>query len=103
MRRCSLTIAVRLAGVIALAVAALNEAKAQQGLPASPQNAGASPAVENNGQDFTRPETLFQLRYFYQTAPGSGAIPDDWKLRGQAAGRQHLTTGEVHDLFADAD
>ena len=25
------------------------------------------------------------------------------KLRGQAAGRQHLTTGEVHDLFADAD
>jgi hypothetical protein len=75
MRRCSLTIAVRLAGVIALAVAALNEAKAQQGLPASPQNAGASPAVENNGQDFTRPETLFQLRYFYQTAPGSGALP----------------------------
>jgi hypothetical protein len=47
----------------------------QQGLPASPQNAGASPAVENNGQDFTRPETLFQLRYFYQTAPGSGAVP----------------------------
>ena len=74
MRRCSLTIAVRSAGVIALAVAALNEAKAQQGLPASPQNAGASPAVENNGQDFTRPD-LFQLRYFYQTAPGSGAVP----------------------------
>ena len=31
------------------------------------------------------------------------SIPDDWKLRGQAAGRQHLTTGEVRDLFADAD
>ena len=27
------------------------------------------------------------------------SIPDDWKLRGQAAGRQHLTTGEVRDLF----
>ena len=31
------------------------------------------------------------------------AAPDDWKLRGQAAGRQHLTTGEVRELFADAD
>ena len=31
------------------------------------------------------------------------AYPDDWKLRGQAAGRQHLTTGEVRELFADAD
>ena len=27
------------------------------------------------------------------------SIPDDWKLRGQAAGRQHLTTGEVRDTF----
>jgi hypothetical protein len=26
-----------------------------------------------------------------------------WKLRGQAAGRQHLATGEVRELFADAD
>jgi len=31
------------------------------------------------------------------------SLPDDWKLRGQAAGRQHLTTGEVRELFADAD
>jgi hypothetical protein len=53
-----------LAGVIALAVAALNEAKAQQGLPASPQNAGASPAVENNGSPRsgrTNPELISGL------------------------------------------
>ena len=31
------------------------------------------------------------------------SLPDDWKLRGQAAGRQHLTPGEVRELFADAD
>jgi hypothetical protein len=29
--------------------------------------------AENNGQDFTRPLSLFQLRYQYQTAPGSGS------------------------------
>ena len=38
--------------------ALLDEAKAQQA-PASSQNAGPA---ENNGQDFTRPENLFQLR-----------------------------------------
>jgi transposase len=27
------------------------------------------------------------------------SIPDDWKLRGQAAGRQHLTPGEVRELL----
>jgi hypothetical protein len=31
------------------------------------------------------------------------SLPDDWKLRRQAAGRQHLTTEEVRELFADAD
>ena len=31
------------------------------------------------------------------------AIPNDWKLGGQAAGREHLTTGEARELFADAD
>jgi hypothetical protein len=28
---------------------------------------------ENNGQDFTRPENLFQYRYLYQTSPGGGS------------------------------
>ena len=39
---------------------------------------------------------------FFSDQMGS-SLPDDWKLRGQAAGRQHLTTGEVRELFADAD
>jgi hypothetical protein len=45
-------------------------ANAQQAPSASAQD-----AVENNGQDFTRPENLFQLRNVFQTAPGSGITP----------------------------
>jgi hypothetical protein len=52
----------------------LDHAAAQQGAPAS-QNADDGATSENNGQDFTRPENLFQLRYIYQTAPGSGTVP----------------------------
>jgi hypothetical protein len=33
------------------------------------------PAVDNNGQDFTRPENLFQIRNLYQTAPANGSVP----------------------------
>jgi Putative MetA-pathway of phenol degradation len=71
-RKCSFAIAAGLASMLALA--APSQANAQSS-PASQQSAGAAPAVENNGQDFTRPETLFQLRYLYQTAPGSGIVP----------------------------
>ena len=49
---------------------AIDHADAQQG--AVSQNANSSAATENNGQDFTRPQNLLQLRYIYQTAPGSG-------------------------------
>ena len=41
---------------------------------------------DNNGQDLTRPEDLFQLRYLYQTAPGSGA-----------------TTGSVRTVTTDTE
>ena len=51
----------------------LDEVKAQQGPgPVSQNSAGAA---ENTGQDFTRPENLFQLRYEYRTAPGTGSDP----------------------------
>ncbi len=40
----------------------------QQDTPAAQQGANGV----NNGEDFTRPENLFQLRNQYQTAPGSG-------------------------------
>ncbi len=76
MRRwkCSPVVAVSLASM-ALSTIALDEATAQQASSASQQDGGVASAVANNGQDFTRPETLFQLRYLYQTTPGSGAIP----------------------------
>jgi hypothetical protein len=59
------------AGAMALAIVAADQAEAQQGQTASSANGSA----DNNGQDFTRPQNLFQLRYEYRTAPGSGSIP----------------------------
>jgi hypothetical protein len=64
-----------------LGVAAARRANAQQ---ASPQQASAQQEQQgsqqgsaelNNGQDFTRPQNLFQIRGEYRTAPGSGIIP----------------------------
>ena len=57
-----------LANMALLAGAALDHASAQAG----PQGGGTVP---NNGEDFTRPETLFQLRYLFRTAPGNGSLP----------------------------
>jgi hypothetical protein len=45
----------------------------------------------NNGQDFTRPQTLIQLRALYQTGPGSGAAP----------GTTHTTTTDALILRSD--
>jgi hypothetical protein len=67
--------AVCLAGVVAFCTLALDQSKAQQAPPASQQGTGNATAVENNGEDFTRPQTLIQLRDIYQTSPGSGATP----------------------------
>jgi Putative MetA-pathway of phenol degradation len=60
---------------LALAIAALAcgsavSANAQQASPSS-----SLPVADNNGQDFTRPENLFQIRNLYQTAPGNGSVP----------------------------
>jgi hypothetical protein len=67
--------AIRLASAVVLGAVAHQAAQAQQGPPDSRQGAGDADAIENNGQDFTRPENLFQLRYVYRTAPGSGSEP----------------------------
>jgi hypothetical protein len=72
-REFGLLVAVWLAIGVAPGVFGLDRASAQQGPVVSQQGDGT--AVDNNGQDFTRPETLFQLRYIYQTAPGSGSLP----------------------------
>jgi len=61
-------------GHIAITAAAMAfvecPAKAQQ-----PPSTSSSSAADNNGQDFTRPENLFQIRNLYQTAPGNGSAP----------------------------
>jgi hypothetical protein len=68
-----LTIAT-LGGSLAAGVLSSQQAAAEQ--PSGAQaTAGAGAAVENYDQDFTRPENLFQLRYIYRTAPGSGSAP----------------------------
>lgn len=67
--------------VVCLACAAMidiiapRHANAQQAPAGSQQGSGAGAAAENNGQDFTRPENLFQLRDEYKTSPGSGSAP----------------------------
>jgi hypothetical protein len=59
---------------VLLGIFAPSEVAAQQA-STSQQSAASSTPAENNGEDFTRPQTLFQLRYLYQTAPGSGSEP----------------------------
>jgi hypothetical protein len=63
----------RLACVAAFGLIAVSKVSAQQSQPPAQPPAGV--AAENNGEDFTRPQTLLQLRYLYQTAPGSGTVP----------------------------
>jgi hypothetical protein len=53
--------AVAVAGAGLLGVATLQQAGAQQASTPSQQNNGTGTA-ENNGQDFTRPLNLFQIR-----------------------------------------
>jgi hypothetical protein len=71
-----------LASLFLLGFIACDDACAQQAPDA---------ATENNGQDFTRPENLIQLRNIYQTAPGSGSI----------AGTIHTVTTETTVLRTD--
>jgi hypothetical protein len=68
------------AGLLAVAMprhARAQQASVQQGNVQQAQDSqqGGSNAAINNGQDFTRPENLIQLRYEFRTAPGSGSEP----------------------------
>src|SRR5215471_18841297 len=86
-------LAVLVASVLALGSSAPNEVKAQQASASlTQQDRAASGGSEsggqngsqdthqdntgqdNTGQDFTSPENLFQLRYQYKTAPGTGSV-----------------------------
>jgi len=81
-------LAVLVASVLALGISAPNEVKAQQasaslaqqdraasgGSESSGQNGSQDAGQDNTGQDFTSPQNLFQLRYQYKTAPGTGSV-----------------------------
>jgi hypothetical protein len=54
--------------------ATTQQANSQQQQSAS-QQSDAADTQENNGEDFTRPQNLFQVRGEYRTAPGSGSEP----------------------------
>ena len=62
------------AGAGTLGIGTFQQAGAQQASTPSQQGGGAA-AAENNGQDFTRPLNLLQVRGEYRTAPGSGSEP----------------------------
>jgi hypothetical protein len=82
------TLTVLVASTLALGVFAPNEVKAQQASASSTQqdaaasaggesggqNSGQDTGQDNTGQDFTSPQNLFQLRYQYKTAPGTGSV-----------------------------
>jgi hypothetical protein len=77
-------LAVLLASVLALGISAPNEVKAQQASTSSIQqeeaasggseSGGQKGDQDNTGQDFTSPQNLFQVRYQYKTAPGTGSV-----------------------------
>jgi len=72
--QCRRWLAILASNALAFGMLASGDARAQQ-QSASPtqQDSGASAVGENTGQDFTNPENLFQLRYEYKTAPGTGS------------------------------
>ena len=81
-------LAVLVASALVLGLFAPNQVKAQQasasstqqdraasaGGESSGQNSGQDTGQDNTGQDFTSPQNLFQLRYQYKTAPGTGSL-----------------------------
>lgn len=77
LRKNEILLAARPAGIVLIALFLLQQAHAQQGPSATASGDGAS--VDNNGQDFTRPENLFQIRNLYQTAPGRGSAPGTFR------------------------
>jgi hypothetical protein len=77
-------LAVLVASAMALGIFAPNEVKAQQASASSTQqdraasggseSSGQNDGQDSTGQDFTSPQNLFQLRYQYKTAPGTGSL-----------------------------
>ena len=68
-------LATGLAGAAMLSVVTVKPATAQQTPSPPQQNSGAGAGGENNGEDFTRPLNLFQIRGEYRSAAGNGSDP----------------------------
>jgi len=68
------SLAVLVASALALGIFAPNEVKAQQASASGGPNGAQDTGQDNTGQDFTSPQNLFQLRYQYKTAPGTGSV-----------------------------
>jgi hypothetical protein len=84
---------------VVFAVFASNQLKAQQASPPSnQQDTAASTGGDNTGQDFTNPENLFQLRYQYKTAPGTGSA--NGTLRTVTTDTLYLRSDFTFDLGA---
>ncbi|MGA8690463.1 MAG: transporter [Methyloceanibacter sp.] len=92
-------VACHIAGAVALCFITPNGAMAasqetdsaqQQEAPAS-QETSTEEDAEYNDQDFTRPLSLFQLRFEYKTTPGSGGAP----------GTTRQVTSDITTLRAD--
>src|SRR6516162_9808660 len=75
-------LAVLVMSALAFGITAPNEAKAQQTSASSTrqdeipsaEGSGQDAGRVDTGQDFTSPQNLFQLRYQYKTAPGTGNL-----------------------------
>src|SRR5215469_2810557 len=75
-------LAVLVMSALAFGILVSNEVKAQQasasstrqdGVP-NAEGGGQGAGQDDTGQDFTSPQNLFQLRYQYKTAPGTGSL-----------------------------
>src|SRR5215469_3292227 len=67
-------LAILAGSAVAFGIFASNQLQAQQVMTASSYQQDTTASSENTGQDFTSPENLFQLRYQYKTAPGTGSV-----------------------------
>lgn len=105
-------LAVLVATALAIGIFAPSELKAQQtrgssteqdatvsvGAESDGQNDGQGTGQDNTGQDFTSPENLFQLRYQYKTAPGTGSVKGT--LRTVTTDTLYLRSDFTYDLVS---
>jgi hypothetical protein len=96
-KQCQRWLAILASNALAFGVLASKEARAQQQSASSTQQSTATGAdSENTGQDFTSPENLFQLRYEYKTAPGTGS--SSGSIRTVTTDRLYLRSDYTLDL-----